>query len=582
MTLSLFVIILSAVLATGTVARGQGEDSSQGSASVNLLINYGNGTLEWHNNTLVPINWNFYNVTAFVTDGNLAAIFFSAFQSHFVYRINGAGCPDSNPFCELAWSLWILNGVCWKTSDTGPDLIPVSEGKTVAWFLVPVDAFGQNPPTGVHCLNVDIDIKPGTDPNTINVRSRGLIPVTILTTQTFDATAVDPATVRFGRTGGEAAPARTVFEDVDGDGDTDAVQHFKNKATGIQPGDREAFLTGRILNGTPFIGHDEILVIASQAVSIPSFSSASDVSAVSRTDAIDSALNWLITRQQADGSYGSLTELQTAPAAYSLWIRNRDASNVVLAYTWLKNRMMNSTTWFWSSSFGEADVPGEILYSFAVSQHLAMLNISLVVSRLLSFQQSNGGFKGYNPSGQPTTSSVDTAMALWGLINTQAIPAQNQQSAIDYLFSLQNPDGSFKLTVTVSSDPLYSLGPDPVSITALVLLVLEDAGYTANDPQVSSALNYLSNAASNNFNGHVYAAALSALAFTGYSRSDEIDKAITFIMSSQNSDGGFRDIIRFSASSNALDTGWAAIALQLAGLSGGCIGGGGGGRVMVL
>lgn len=555
---------------------------SQGSVPVNLLINYGNGTLEWHNDTLVPDIWNFYNVTVFVTNGDLAALFFSAFQSHFVYRINGEGCPDSNPFCELAWGLWVLDGVCWKLSDTGPDAIPVSEGKTLAWFLVPVDAFGESPPTGTHCVNVDIDIRPGSESNVINTKSRGLIPVAILTTPTFDAAAVDSGTVRFGRTGSEAAPAHTSFEDVDSDGDIDGFLLFGTQATEIQAGDTEAFLTGRTIDGSPFIGHDEILVIVSWAVTIRSIGFGSEALAGSRTDAINSALDWLVTHQQVDGSYGSLTELQTAPAAYSLWTRYRDTSNVVLAYTWLKNRMMNSTTWFWSTSFGEADLPGEILYSFAVSQHLAMLNVSVVASRLLSFQQSNGGFKGYNPSGQPTTSSVDTAMALWGLINAQAIPAQNRQSAIDYLFSLQNPDGSFKLTITVSSDPLYSLGPEPVSITALVLLVLEDAGYTANDPQVSTALNYLSNAASNNFNGHVYAAALSALAFTGYSRNDEIDKAITFIMSSQNSDGGFRDIIRFSASSNALDTGWAAIALQLAGLSSSVTGGGGGGRVMLI
>jgi hypothetical protein len=48
-----------------------------------------------------------------------------------------------------------------------------------------------------------IDVKPGSFPNSINVRSAGVIPVAILTTGAFDAAAVDPTTVLFGRTGVE-------------------------------------------------------------------------------------------------------------------------------------------------------------------------------------------------------------------------------------------------------------------------------------------------------------------------------------------------------------------------------------------
>jgi hypothetical protein len=47
-----------------------------------------------------------------------------------------------------------------------------------------------------------------------------------------------------------------------------------------------------------------------------------------------------------------------------------------------------------------------------------------------------------------------------------------------------------------------------------------------------------------------------------------VASAVGFVLSHQNTDGGFRDTIRSSAGSNALDTGWAAIALQLAGLFG--------------
>ncbi len=300
------------------------------------------------------------------------------------------------------------------------------------------------------------------------------------------------------------------------------------------------------------------------------------VHAGTRTVAINSALKWLIVHQLPDGSYGSLTDHEVAPAANALWIGFRDISNVLLAYNFLKNEMQNVSgplaTWFWGGggSLAEADIPGEILYSFDMSQHLRMLNLSSVAPKLLSFQQPNGGFKGYfDPRlSQQVTSSVDTAMALWGLINAKAIPASSQTPAINYLFSLQNPDGSFNLTQRVRSDPLYSLGPEPISITALVTLILKDASFTVNDTHVSLALKYLGTAASVNFNSHVYAASFSALAFTFYYNPTLAAKAVNFVLSQQDPSGGFRDTIRFSPADNALDTGWAAIALQLSGLFG--------------
>jgi hypothetical protein len=54
---------------------------------------------------------------------------------------------------------------------------------------------------GPSFIEVTIDIKPGSDPNAINPSSRGVIPVAILTTESFDATTVSPITVRFGPAG---------------------------------------------------------------------------------------------------------------------------------------------------------------------------------------------------------------------------------------------------------------------------------------------------------------------------------------------------------------------------------------------
>ena len=43
-----------------------------------------------------------------------------------------------------------------------------------------------------------VDIKPGKARNRINLKSRRSIPVAILTTASFDATTVDPLSLKFG------------------------------------------------------------------------------------------------------------------------------------------------------------------------------------------------------------------------------------------------------------------------------------------------------------------------------------------------------------------------------------------------
>ncbi|WP_445475391.1 DUF7507 domain-containing protein [Methanococcoides methylutens] len=102
--------------------------------------------------------------------------------------------------------------------------------------------------------SVDIDIKPGSFPNSINLKSNGVIPVAILSTDSFDASTVDPASVMFAG----AAPLRWATEDVDKDGDLDLVFHFKVKDTGLAPGDTEAILTGETFDGISIEGTDSV------------------------------------------------------------------------------------------------------------------------------------------------------------------------------------------------------------------------------------------------------------------------------------------------------------------------------------
>ena len=102
---------------------------------------------------------------------------------------------------------------------------------------------------------VDIDIKPGSDPNSINLKSKGVIPVAILGSAIFDVTDVDVTTLVFAG----ASPAHDLndplvyadhLQDVNGDGFMDLVCHFRTQDTDIAPGDTEATLTSSTITGT--------------------------------------------------------------------------------------------------------------------------------------------------------------------------------------------------------------------------------------------------------------------------------------------------------------------------------------------
>jgi hypothetical protein len=132
------------------------------------------------------------------------------------------------------------------------------------------DIFGQlvriRQESGV--LTVVLDVRPGSPENTINPKSQGVIPVAILSTNAFDASTLDPRNVRFGPNRA-LATGKAQLDDVNGDGQSDILLHFRTQESGIQCGDTSVSITGETVDGIPIQGSDAIRTVGCKPTQKP-------------------------------------------------------------------------------------------------------------------------------------------------------------------------------------------------------------------------------------------------------------------------------------------------------------------------
>jgi len=119
----------------------------------------------------------------------------------------------------------------------------------------------------VTTTSVEIDIKPGSDPNSINLCSNGAVPIAILGSATFDVNDINTATLRFAEASvkvvGKKDPhSLCSYEDVNDDGFVDLVCHFVTTDIMALGGEStSATVNGELLDGTPIEGTDSINIV---------------------------------------------------------------------------------------------------------------------------------------------------------------------------------------------------------------------------------------------------------------------------------------------------------------------------------
>lgn len=149
------------------------------------------------------------------------------------------------------------------------------------WALLILQKVVPPPPV----ISVYVDIKPGSCPNPLNKKSKGVLPVAVLGTDDFDVTTIDPETIELTREDVEegVAPIRWSYEDVatpfegelcdchdlEGDGYMDLTLKFDTQElvdeldlSDFDDGDEIPLtITGYLYDGKEFKGEDCIRVL---------------------------------------------------------------------------------------------------------------------------------------------------------------------------------------------------------------------------------------------------------------------------------------------------------------------------------
>ena len=218
-------------------------------------------------------------------------------------RINNTATPESTLY-DYATATWDVNGVT-QPPNTAPNTDPVT----------------GDPGTYVEpSVFVNVDIKPGGWPNSLNVKSKGVLPVAVLGTEDFDVTTIDPTTILMSGEGveGTISPLRWSYEDVgtpyegdgsygghdlNGDGFMDLSLKFDTEEAvavilGLIELEGELTmldLTGSLIEGVPIVGADWLRILHRGDVNGDNYVNGLDLSTI--------ITNWGMTgatREQGD------------------------------------------------------------------------------------------------------------------------------------------------------------------------------------------------------------------------------------------------------------------------------------------
>jgi hypothetical protein len=104
--------------------------SVQPTQTTDILLDFGNGTLLWHNDTQVQTGANAYVATVIVAHGVVNATWYEApYNEHLV-----TGIDNVQNTAQQSWFIWTYNSTAsWRVAQVGADELPAITGSVFAW-----------------------------------------------------------------------------------------------------------------------------------------------------------------------------------------------------------------------------------------------------------------------------------------------------------------------------------------------------------------------------------------------------------------------------------------------------------------
>ncbi len=192
----------------------------------------------------------------FGTDKGLLAVGSTKVGSMLKFDDYFAPLGDGETFGE-AWKNW-----WWARTRYGPNQSVLDWHYGMTMIGDPLLLTQEHMPEPL--LLAIIDIKPGSDVNPVNLKSKGVLPVVIIGAEDFDVNQIDLSTATLDgaspRTKGSSGDVGS-FEDINGDLIVDLILHFDMRDMNIDPLASTLILTGELFDGTAFEGSDAIRIV---------------------------------------------------------------------------------------------------------------------------------------------------------------------------------------------------------------------------------------------------------------------------------------------------------------------------------
>jgi len=136
--------------------------------TVNIGINYGNGTITWHNGTVVPSGEFLLNATmrvATVEFTNYSGFTGPGLPGAFATSINGVA---QNPAANLYWTYWVYNPQTqqYEMGQVGAGSYALTSDQTVQWYYQNTGSLTNPALQPYTSVSLDVHLDSSTNPPT--------------------------------------------------------------------------------------------------------------------------------------------------------------------------------------------------------------------------------------------------------------------------------------------------------------------------------------------------------------------------------------------------------------------------------